>query len=696
MNKRELSKIARPVATEEMVRLAERIDKDKYIATAKIIDVSGEKILLLNFFERLRLIEKKTEAEFRTFISRDDYITQDLTTARVKWKTGCLCHLIGWWWWDTDSRGHDVIFASDQDYISARYYMKKCIKKDNQSVWEAIKSYQFDVMDKRLKARHKKETDKIDKKMERVPPKPEGFEKWAHNIAMGDKRYLIYKAAGKKSNTTGYCTSCKKEMKIDVKAIHPRNKKRGICPKCGKPITFIPKGYFPSYQRDEKWICLLQKISGGIVARYFHAFQTITRDENYKEDFYVGELCRVFYEGKTPKIDSYEWDVYKQRGLPRWCPDHDKFRCASAVLYTDNLPADLMDSVYQYSALKQYQEMKGSEPIPIWRYMRDYPENKFLEMFVKAGLTNLVDTIVTQYNYELNPDGKTPMDILKLPKDYIPILREINGTIGELLLLRQCAADKVFPKSGTIREFYKRFGGNDEMMGAVNGHMNIRKFIRYMDKQRSILPKQSDQPCCHMGMMSHRHYTKEERIQQEYKDLGKDWLDYISWCTVLKYDMKDMYVILPPDFKKAHDRVMKEYEKYKDKQQRKRLIEIERMIKKVLSETEDSAAISLKTKKLMIVVPKSGEEIKYEGRTLHHCVGTYVERVARGETMILFVRKVDNPEEPYFTLEYANGRVVQCRGKNNCAMTKEVKAFAMAFERKMKLAENKKVKAKAG
>ena len=51
--------------------------------------------------------------------------------------------------------------------------------------------------------------------------------------------------------------------------------------------------------------------------------------------------------------------------------------------------------------------------------------------------------------------------------------------------------------------------------------------------------------------------------------------------------------------------------------------------------------------------------------------------------MILFVRKENEPDIPYFTLEYKDGKVAQCRGEHNCPMTKDVKAFVEAFERKM-------------
>ena len=685
MNKRLLSRIEKPKASENMIRLAKRTDGDRYIATAKIIDVDGEKILLLNFFQRSELVKEKTGAAFRTFISRSDYITQDLSSARVKWKTGSFKSILGWYWWNTKEKGHDVTFASDSDFISAKYYMKAYLEGEDPNVWDAIWKFQDEVLDRRLKAKHKKETDKIDKKMEMVPEKPEGFEKWVHEIAMRDKRYLVYEAASKKKMTTGYCTYCKRTVGIDVKSVQPRNKKRGNCPNCGSPVAFIPKGYFPTYQRDSKWVCLMQKVSTGIVSRYFHVHQEIQRDYNYKESFSIGELCRAFLEEDNVeiKIDSYEWGIYKQHGLPRWCPDQNHKNCASAVVYTENLPEVFKGTFYRYCALDLYQKKFACDPIPVWRFMNTYPRYTYLEMFLKAGLVNLTGEIVEGHAYQLDLNGKTPETILGISKKYISILREIDGGTDELRLLKQCESDNILPQGEDIRGFCERFGGNDELIGVINAHMSIRKFNKYMDKQRTVLPKHKEVPC-HAAWCSPESYSKKERMREGYRNLAKDWLDYISWSATLKYDTKDMYILLPPDFGKAHDRVMKEYQAFKDEQERKRQEELEKLIKKALDAAEGIPAMMMKARGLMIILPKSGSEIKEEGRTLHHCVGTYVERVAKGETMILFIRKETAPDIPYFTLEYRDGKVVQCRGKKNCGMTKDVKAFVKAFERKMK------------
>ena len=59
----------------------------------------------------------------------------------------------------------------------------------------------------------------------------------------------------------------------------------------------------------------------------------------------------------------------------------------------------------------------------------------------------------------------------------------------------------------------------------------------------------------------------------------------------------------------------------------------------------------MSTDSLIMLAPKSGEEIIAEGRILQHCVGGYVRRHARGDTIILFIRHKDKPKIPFFTIE---------------------------------------------
>lgn len=69
---------------------------------------------------------------------------------------------------------------------------------------------------------------------------------------------------------------------------------------------------------------------------------------------------------------------------------------------------------------------------------------------------------------------------------------------------------------------------------------------------------------------------------------------------------------------------------------------------------------------LKIFVPRDAADIRREGKLQHHCVGAtdrYMERMAKGETFILFLRQAETPETPYYTLEVEyDGKIRQSYG----------------------------------
>jgi hypothetical protein len=64
---------------------------------------------------------------------------------------------------------------------------------------------------------------------------------------------------------------------------------------------------------------------------------------------------------------------------------------------------------------------------------------------------------------------------------------------------------------------------------------------------------------------------------------------------------------------------------------------------------------------------------------MNHCVGSYVDRVARGDTVILFIRHSDNPTEAFYTMEFKDGKIIQERGKHNANPSKEVTEFTQEW-----------------
>ena len=63
----------------------------------------------------------------------------------------------------------------------------------------------------------------------------------------------------------------------------------------------------------------------------------------------------------------------------------------------------------------------------------------------------------------------------------------------------------------------------------------------------------------------------------------------------------------------------------------------------------------------------SAAEVIREGEQLHHCVGTYVEKYAAGQTVICVLRRAVEPEAPWRTVEISatSGEVLQDRGLRN-------------------------------
>jgi hypothetical protein len=85
---------------------------------------------------------------------------------------------------------------------------------------------------------------------------------------------------------------------------------------------------------------------------------------------------------------------------------------------------------------------------------------------------------------------------------------------------------------------------------------------------------------------------------------------------------------------------------------------------------------------MMIYVPKKLEELIDEGIAMHSCVGGYVERVAAGATIVVFIRSQENHKERIGTMEISRdgSYIVQARAKYNRDLSPEADAFVRKFK----------------
>lgn len=151
-----------------------------------------------------------------------------------------------------------------------------------------------------------------------------------------------------------------------------------------------------------------------------------------------------------------------------------------------------------------------------------------------------------------------------------------------------------------------------------------------------------------------------------------DYNDYIQQCRTLNYNMHDTSISMPHNFGAAHEK-LSEIINYKSNQK----------LRILMSELYDSRrCLEFVCNGFAIRQPDSPEEIIREGRALHHCVGGYAERHARGVLNILFIRKLNALDTPFYTMELSTeGKIVQVRGFKNCSMTDDLAEFIEKYKR---------------
>lgn len=617
---------------------AKRIKKEEYLVSAKEIQVNENKILLMYFYHLSDLREENTKVAFRVFLSKNNYITQDLENA--KWKTGCIENLIGHYW---NGWYNECVLVDDKSSESIRQFLNiQDIEKDP---LKEIDNFQKGIMAKRLHKKHQKIKDRIDKQMESVPKLPRGFKKWIDETALFHSRYIYYVYKSRKK-LDGYCTHCKSDVIVES----PRHNKKGICPKCKSPITYKATGKSKRIS-DKGQASIVQKTEDGIIVRYF----SIRKDYNnhYRNpSLLYCELSRDFYD-KDGNMKSFEWSNFKQTGEIRWCDGLGKFAFNKAILYEKNLEESLKDTIWEHSAIKEFATHEKGFGFPTHVYLERYKKYPSIEYLVKLKLYKLANESISHWFYwqfkeNINLAGKNLEEVLNINKSELAIAQRINAGTRELDI---------------IRKAYKaNLKLDDEQILYISRNLEIKKVIK-ISKYTTV----------HKMIK----YIKSQVTADRYiKDTFSDWVDYIKFCNILKYNLKNKFILFPKNLKESHDDAYKLVQEHKNELFNE---EIKKMSNKL------NELFNWQYKDYLIISPKSADEIIREGQILRHCVGTYVEKVVTEESIILFLRKKENPEQPYFTIEVnpSYKEIKQCRGSNNKSMStdKEIKKVIEKYEK---------------
>lgn len=97
--------------------------------------------------------------------------------------------------------------------------------------------------------------------------------------------------------------------------------------------------------------------------------------------------------------------------------------------------------------------------------------------------------------------------------------------------------------------------------------------------------------------------------------------------------------------------------------------------KKVEALNIHNKELEMSDKDYSIIVAKTSQDLITEGINLHHCVGSYVDKVNNAECSIFFLRKTDDIDTSLITIEVREDRVCQVRGLCERLMNDEERKF---------------------
>ncbi len=255
---------------------------------------------------------------------------------------------------------------------------------------------------------------------------------------------------------------------------------------------------------------------------------------------------------------------------------------------------------------------------------RKYPK---VELLAKAGWGQLISS-ARYFNF----NGKSFEQIFKIPKCWKEHMQHLE--IRDILLIR------------------KYHVTTPEELSVIKEA--TAKKTKYILKYRS--PKLMNYIC-----------SNNVRLP-EYDD-------YLRMAEGMGHPMDRKDVLFPNNFAEAHNILQTRYKQVKSEIVNKGIkIMADKLIK-----------YQYENEEFVIVPAKSNEELIAESEALNHCVRTYAEKVAKGETGIMFVRKQSDPNEPFVTLELKGRKVIQVRAKNNSIPIPKVCDMVRDWEKQFRL-----------
>lgn len=586
-------------------------------------------ILKVAVYTRKHVAAGQKEPDFTLYIDKkkDDWITYSHSTNR--WLTGMLINL-------------PYKYEKGEMYGSYGCCTKRETKIVNQylevegDVKKSIRIYQADIRKKALEKRHRSEIEKIDEVMGAVPEMPKDFKEWTIRSAYKNNAYMIYNISKKQE---GYCTHCKNIVKLKDK---PKHNEKGKCSRCRAEVTYKSRKKQQILQ-DYKKVGIIQQLkdNSGYILRVFHSCMVYTQKTEYKNpEFRMEEISRFRLDKNFYIQEIFEYGEYKHTGVTRWCYERKQSCCligstSCCTLYEKNIDMLLKNTEGKYVPLKQLlQKNKGLE-LHAEDALATVVMHPEIEKIMKAGLERLALDLIKGYHSEtINYKARKLEDMLRLDKYYMRMAIDINADEKELRIIQSAyLAGTIITKELLERAmpFLIRRCKEDNQIFWSRG--KCEKTIHYFEKIR-------------------------KETETGTQNIVRDYEDYLEQLEKLRMPLTRTNRF-PQHFYEAHDELSQMIREKEDSIKGMEIKEKNKLLKKQVKTLQELYYIS--SKEYVIIFPQSKKDFEEEGRKQHNCVGGYFEKMVQEKTTVFFLRKKEEPDTPYCTVEFTNGKLQQCR-----------------------------------
>ena len=652
LSKRECRKYANPelkMNAESGLLHAEQIN---YVVRTAVKIIDRHKTLILYVYSREQAAHENASPCMAVFHCQDDFITLSMNeNGGTKWRTASFDNLGNSWRFTKE-----CAFYSAKDEERVRNYFKG----STDSGFMPLARAQYKIQEKRSLERQRIKESRIVSRMSCIKSLPRGLKGWIQKSVMPSYFFYDYKKGG--NDVSGVCSSCGREIRFS--GVKQGVKK--ICPHCRKELICKPRSRRGSYMYDRDTCQVIQRTSDNeLVIRIIKVYYSYQGDipdiqiyENARQFIFKnpdGQICtEAYYYSYNNGFLLTQW---KKGERPKFSPWQEWFEADTCGhLFTKNLSAFLAGTPWQYCPIDKYYE-NSHEPLQALPFLIAHLRHPRLEHLVKVGFYSIASDLSYRYNGECLDESKNRThQILKVAPEDVRFLQNMDADLPTLQSFQKYAGIKDRQKLLLWQIEHKI----SRDIIPILQYMTPHKLMRYLDTQFLFLKLRRTQ-------YGTARYKDMQAIVSEYRD-------YLEMCSDLEYNMKNSFVLYPHDLQKSHDNTAKRYKSKSEAITKKKFMAAYSCIEGQLDYEKDG---------MKIVYPETPDDMIAESHALHHCVDSYVSRVAKGECFILFLRQCSDESKPFYTIEIRGNKPVQVRGAGNCSPTPEVQNFITAWEQKV-------------